>query len=93
MGGDVGVFTHGDNAREMEMMVEYGMKPINVLKAATKGNADVFDYKNLGRLQKGMLADIIAVQGNPAEDMNHIRNIELVMKDGIIYKSPLVDGR
>jgi imidazolonepropionase-like amidohydrolase len=93
MGGDVGVFTHGDNAREMEMMVEYGMKPMHVLKAETKVNADVFDYKNIGRLQKGMLADIIAVQGNPAEDMNHIRNIELVMKDGILYKSPLVDGR
>ncbi|HEX8334429.1 MAG TPA: amidohydrolase family protein [Segetibacter sp.] len=93
MGGDVGVFTHGDNAREMEMMVDYGMKPLNVLKAATKENADVFDYKNIGRLKKGMLADIIAVQGNPAEDMNHIRNIELVMKDGILYKSPLVDGR
>jgi imidazolonepropionase-like amidohydrolase len=69
------------------------MKPLNVLKAATTVNADVFDYKNIGRLRKGMLADIIAVQGNPAEDMNHIRNIELVMKDGVLYKSPLVDGR
>jgi imidazolonepropionase-like amidohydrolase len=93
MGGDAGVFAHGDNAREMEMMVAYGMKPLNVLKAATTVNADVFDYKNIGRLRKGMLADIIAVQGNPAEDMNHIRNIELVMKDGVLYKSPLVDGR
>ena len=44
MGGDVGVFTHGDNAREMEMMVEYGMKPIDVLKSATSINADVFGY-------------------------------------------------
>lgn len=93
MGGDAGVFRHGDNAREMEMLVQYGMKPMKVLRAATKINAEVFDYKNIGRLQKGMLADIIAVQGNPGEDITHIRNIELVMKDGVIYKSPLVDGR
>ena len=53
MGGDVGVFTHGDNAREMELMVEYGMKPIDVLKSATSINADVFGYGNkIGRIKK-----------------------------------------
>jgi len=90
MGGDVGVFTHGDNAREMEMMVDYGMKAIDVLKSATSVNADVFGYANqLGRIKKGLFADIIAVSGDPSTDMKNIRNIKLVMKDGIIYSGNL----
>ncbi|MDQ3682603.1 MAG: amidohydrolase family protein [Bacteroidota bacterium] len=86
MGGDVGVYTHGDNAREMELMVEYGMKPIDVLRSATSINADVFGYANkIGRLKKGLLADVIAVQGDPSKDIKSIRNMQLVMKDGKIY--------
>ena len=86
MGGDVGVFTHGDNAREMELMVEYGMKPSDVLKSATSINADVFGYsEKIGRIRKGLLADIIAVQGDPSIDIKAIRNIRLVMKDGKMY--------
>jgi imidazolonepropionase-like amidohydrolase len=88
MGGDVGVFTHGDNAREMELMVEYGMKPIEVLRSATKVNADVFGYGNkIGRLQKGLLADIIAVEGNPIDNITAVRKVSFVMKNGSIYKS------
>jgi imidazolonepropionase-like amidohydrolase len=88
MGGDVGVFTHGDNAREMEMMVEYGMKAIDVLRSATSINADVFGYGNkFGRIKKGFFADIIAVDGDPSVDIKNIRKIKLVMKDGVIYKS------
>ena len=61
MGGDVGVYAHGDNAREMEAMVSYGMKPIDVLKSATSINADVFGYGNkIGRIRKGLLADLVA---------------------------------
>jgi imidazolonepropionase-like amidohydrolase len=87
MGGDVGVFTHGDNAREMEMMVEYGMKPLDVLRSATSVNADVFGYANkIGRIKSGLFADIIAVQGNPADDIKVARKVSLVMKDGKIYK-------
>lgn len=87
MGGDVGVFTHGDNAREMEMMVEYGMKPLDVLKSSTSMNADVFGYGDrIGRIKKGLLADIIAVQGDPSTDIKNIRKTALVMKDGKIYK-------
>jgi len=87
MGGDVGVFAHGDNAREMEMMVEYGMNPIDVLKSATSVNADVFGYGNkIGRIKKGLFADIIAVDSDPSVDIKNIRKIKLVMKDGIIYK-------
>ncbi len=87
MGGDVGVYTHGDNARELELMVEYGMKPIDVLRSATSVNADVFGYSGkIGRIQKGLLADIIAVEGDPSADIKTIRKVKLVMKDGKIYK-------
>ena len=87
MGGDVGVFSHGDNAREMELMVEYGMKPVDVLKSATSINADVFGYGNkIGRIKKDLFADIIAVDGDPSIDIKNIRKIKLVMKDGAIYK-------
>jgi imidazolonepropionase-like amidohydrolase len=88
MGGDVGVFTHGDNAREMELMVEYGMKPIDVLKSATSINADVFGYGNkIGRIKKDLFADLIAVDGDPSIGIKNIRKIKLVMKDGFIYKN------
>ena len=87
MGGDVGVYTHGDNAREMEMMVEYGMKPIDVLRSATSVNADVFGYgSQIGLIKKNFFADIIAVTGDPSTDMRNIRKIIFVMKDGNIYK-------
>ena len=87
MGGDVGVFAHGDNAREMELMVDYGMKPIDVLRSTTSINADVFGYADkIGRIKKGLLADIIAVEGDPSVDIKNIRKIKLVIKNGVIYK-------
>lgn len=87
MGGDVGVFAHGDNAREMELMAEYGMKPIDVLKAATSVNADVFGYGDrIGKIKPGLFADMVAVQGDPAAAIKTIRQVVLVMKDGKIYK-------
>lgn len=83
MGGDVGVYPHGDNAREMELMVEYGMKPLEVLRSATSVNADVFGFAGkIGRIRKGYYADIIAVENDPSQDIRHIRNIKWVMKDG-----------
>jgi imidazolonepropionase-like amidohydrolase len=88
MGGDVGVFAHGDNAREMEMMVDYGMKPIDVLKSSTSINADVFGYGDkIGRIKKELFADIIAVTGDPSSDIKDIRKIKLVIKDGVICKN------
>ena len=84
-GGDVGVFPHGDNAREMEMMVSYGMKPIDVLKSATSINAKVFHQDEIGQLKAGLKADIIAVTGNPLDNISDIRKVNLVMKDGTIY--------
>jgi imidazolonepropionase-like amidohydrolase len=87
MGGDVGVFTHGENWREMELMVEYGMKPLDVLRSATSINADVFGYGHkIGRIKKGMLADVVAVEGDPVLDIKTVRHIKLVMKDGVPYK-------
>ena len=89
MGGDVGVFPHGDNAREMEMMVEYGMKPIDVLRSATSVNADVFGYADkIGRIKKGLFADIIAVQGDPSISIHDIRNNIFIIKNGKIYREP-----
>lgn len=85
-GGDVGVFTHGENYRELELMVEYGMQPLEVLKSATSLNAKIFHLDNLGRLQKGFLADIIAVEGNPTNDIKNMRKVKYVMKDGKTYK-------
>jgi imidazolonepropionase-like amidohydrolase len=86
MGGDVGVYAHGDNAREMEAMVEYGMKPLDVVRAATSINAKAFGLgASLGRIQTGYLADIIAVDGDPTQQISAVRKIKLVMKNGVIY--------
>lgn len=88
MGGDVGVFTHGTNAREMELMVAYGMKPIDVLRSATSVNATAFGYGDkIGSLRQGMLADLIAVKGDPSTDIKKVNAVVFVMKDGKIYKS------
>jgi imidazolonepropionase-like amidohydrolase len=85
-GGDVGVYAHGDNAREMEAMVDYGMKPLDVLKSATSINADVFGYGDrFGRIKKGLLADMIAVSGDPTVHISDVRKTVMVMKDGVIY--------
>ena len=89
MGGDVGVFAHGDNAREMEMMAEYGMKPIDILKSSTSINADIFGYGDkIGKIKKGLLADIIAVEGDPSQEIKQVRKVILVMKGGMLYKEP-----
>jgi len=87
-GSDVGVFPHGENARELELMVDYGMKPLNVLQSVTSGNAEIMHLKNRGSIKVGLLADIIAVEGNPVNDITTLMNIQLVMKNGVIYKRP-----
>ncbi|MGV8946845.1 MAG: amidohydrolase family protein [Lutibacter sp.] len=86
-GGDVGVFTHGENYKELELMVEYGMKPIDALRSATAINARIFHLKTLGQIKKDFLADIIAVEGNPIENIRTMKAVTFVMKDGFIYKN------
>ncbi len=85
-GGDVGVFPHGDNARELLLMVEYGMKPVDALRSATSINAEVFKLPQLGQIKAGYLADLVAVEGNPAEDIKAVKQVNMVMKDGVIIK-------
>jgi imidazolonepropionase-like amidohydrolase len=91
MGGDVGVFTHGDNAREMLLMAEYGMKPLEVLRSATSVNAEVFGLKQLGNIKAGYLADLIAIDGNPLNDIKAVKAVRMVIKDGVVVKTDLVD--
>lgn len=86
MGGDVGVFPHGDNARELEMMVQYGMKPLEVLRSSTSINAESFKIRDLGMIKKGFLADILIVEGNPVEEISDIRKVKVVVKDGVMVK-------
>ena len=88
MGGDVGVFTHGENVLEMELMVEYGMQPLDVMKSATSINAKAFHIDGeLGSIKPGMKADLIVISGDPTRSISNLRKVMVVMKDGIIYRN------
>jgi imidazolonepropionase-like amidohydrolase len=84
-GSDVGVFTHGENARELELMVDYGMPAIDTLKAATSVAGKVL-HMDIGVVKQGMLADLIAVEGDPTKDISSLRKVKLVMKGGVVAK-------
>jgi imidazolonepropionase-like amidohydrolase len=87
MGGDVGVFPHGDNVMEMELMAEYGMPNLDILKAATSVNARAMNWQDkLGHIKEGFLADLVVVKGNPLDNISQIREVKFVMKDGVVYK-------
>ncbi len=92
-GGDVGVFPHGENAREMELLVhEYGFNPVEVLRQATSGNAAIFHLADRGSVRAGLLADVIAVAGDPTQDISAVRAVQFVMKNGAIVKQPMTPG-
>ncbi|MGI9629209.1 MAG: amidohydrolase family protein [Longimicrobiales bacterium] len=88
-GGDVGPYPHGENWRELELMVEYGMTPTQALVAATRDNARFFDLDDLiGQVKEGLTADLIAVPGDPTEDIEVMRSVTWVMKGGAVVRAP-----
>lgn len=89
-GGDVGVYAHGDNVRELELMVEYGMRPADAVRSATSINARLFHLENrLGSIKPRLLADLIAVDGDPTTDIKALRKVSLVMKGGKLHRAPM----
>ena len=86
-GSDVGVFPHGDNARELELMVAYGMTPVAALRSATSVDARVLHMETqIGRVAQGLFADLVAVEGDPTKEIGALRRIKLVVKNGVIVR-------
>jgi imidazolonepropionase-like amidohydrolase len=87
-GTDVGAFEHGTSTREFLRMVEYGMKPIDAIRTATVRAAELLRMeKQIGSIEGGKFADIIAVEGNPVDDIKALTRVVFVMKAGQVYKS------
>ena len=87
-GTDAAVYPHGDNAREFAVLVERGMSPIEAIRSATIHSAELLGVADRGRLKAGLLADVVAVPGNPLEEIRAMEEVVFVMKDGNVYKRP-----
>jgi imidazolonepropionase-like amidohydrolase len=87
-GTDAAVYPHGDNAHEFAVYVGYGMRPADAIRTATVNAADLLGVTDRGVIAPGKLADLIAVRGNPLEDVRVLEQVLWVMKDGVVVKSP-----
>ena len=86
-GSDAAIYPHGDNGKQFSRMVRFGMTPLQAIQAATINSATLLQQDaELGQIKEGFLADIIAVKGDPLEDVSVLENVSFVMKDGVIYK-------
>lgn len=87
-GTDAGVYPHGWNAKQFYYMVKFGLTPMQAIQSATINAANLLDWKErTGSITKGKLADIIAVEGNPLDDITTLEHVKFVMKDGTVYKN------
>ncbi len=87
-GTDAGVFPHGDNAKELTARVGLGDTPLHAIQSATLINAELFGTPDRGKIEAGLLADLIAVAGNPLDDIKRLEDVRFVMKGGVVYKAP-----
>ncbi len=88
-GSDVGAFAHGELGRELELMVDFGMSPVQALKAATSTASEVLGLgEKIGTIKPGLRADMVAVEGDPTREIASVRKVKLVMKDGVIHRQP-----
>lgn len=86
-GSDAAIYPHGHNGRQFARMVTYGMTPIQAIQAATINSAGLLKQENLGQIKEGYLADIVAVEGNPLDNISLLEDVSFVMKDGVVYKN------
>ncbi len=90
LGTDAGVYPHGQNGGEFWSMVELGLPPVQALQAGTTNAAELMGWSDrVGEIRKGMLADIVAVKGNPVSDVRLLQHVQFVMKDGVVYKDEI----
>jgi imidazolonepropionase-like amidohydrolase len=87
-GTDAGVFPHGDNARELTAQVQHGLRPIEAIRGATIYAAQLLGVEDRGVIEAGLYADLIAVDGNPIDDISRLEDVRFVMKGGVVYKEP-----
>ncbi len=86
-GTDAGVYPHGNNGKQFAYMVQYGMTPMEAIQAATVNAAELLGWPgDVGAIESGMYADIIAVRGNPLDDIRELEDVRFVMKGGEVYK-------
>ena len=92
-GTDAGVYPHGDNWKQLPKMVEWGMKPIDAIRAATVNGAEIMGWSDrVGSIEKGHYADIIAVDGDPLTDISVMGKMKLVVKSGEVYRNDFARG-